>query len=193
MSKIEYTIKENGCTVKENGEISADSDGNPKKYNYVELITKFISLINEGKINKGLALYYNSINKIVLAFDCKIGDKEYNCHFDIDMNMLKNDLKLKESVEALYVKKAVVNGTFKKEKMDLKRDAFFIPTGITELSAINAILYKHNRPPMGAKYEDGSPFNGNYIDWMNYVLAYTNKSGDAVPDSDGNIKVYQKN
>ena len=51
---------------------------------------------------------------------------------------------------------------------------------------------ENNCPPLGAVYEDGTPFNGSYVDWVKYISGYTDKDGNVIDDGTEEPKTYQK-
>ncbi len=51
---------------------------------------------------------------------------------------------------------------------------------------------ENNVPPIGAVYEDGTPFNGSYVDWVKYISGYTDKNGNVIEDEGSEPKTYQK-
>jgi len=57
---------------------------------------------------------------------------------------------------------------------------------------INDDRKENNRPPVGATYEDGTPFKGSYVDWVKYISGYTDKDGNVIDDGTEEPKTYQK-
>lgn len=63
---------------------------------------------------------------------------------------------------------------------------------IQYVEQINDERRENNCPPIGATYEDGTPFNGSYIDWVKYISGYTDKDGNVIDDGTAEPKTYQK-
>jgi len=63
---------------------------------------------------------------------------------------------------------------------------------IQYVQQLNDERRENNCPPIGAAYEDGTPFNGSYVDWVKYISGYTDKDGNVIEDGTTEPKTYQK-
>ncbi len=63
---------------------------------------------------------------------------------------------------------------------------------IQYVQQLNDERRENNCPPLGAVYEDGTPFNGSYVDWVKYISGYTDKDGNVIDDGTEEPKTYQK-
>ena len=63
---------------------------------------------------------------------------------------------------------------------------------IQYVQQLNDERRENNCPPLGAVYEDGTPFQGSYVDWVKYISGYTDKDGNVIDDGTEEPKTYQK-
>lgn len=63
---------------------------------------------------------------------------------------------------------------------------------IEYVQQLNDDRRENNCSPIGAVYEDGTPFNGSYVDWVKYISGYTDKDGNVIDDGTEEPKTYQK-
>ncbi len=63
---------------------------------------------------------------------------------------------------------------------------------IEYVQQLNDERRENGMPPIGAAYEDGTPFQGSYQDWVKYISGYTDKDGNVIDSEESEPKTYQK-
>lgn len=188
---------ENAYSRENDGKLERDEDEKHYRYDKEDVIAVVENAIKKGTIKKGIKVDREKSRCVTYRYTCEAKDKngqkkKFVHRIQIDKNYLDENLDYINRLEALIITSNKVSRVNFSNKVIQGATCALAATVLTvtigasflyglekkfEIQDANNRSYveqmnearrENNQDPFVATYEDGTPFEGSYIDWAKY-------------------------
>ena len=200
---------EDAYSREETGKLERDEDGRLIRYEKEDVVAVVENAVKNKTIQKGIKVDNPNSNYITYRYVCETktpdGEKiKYVHRIQVDKKFLDDNINYIDRMEALIVASNSIGFLNLRAKV-LKGIAFVLTVTTLTITSIALLLNawdkesemiaesnrayieqineerrENNAPPIGATYEDGTPFQGSYIEWAKYQSGIIDKNGNEI-------------
>lgn len=191
------------------GKLERDEDGRLTRYEKEDVVAVVENAVKNKTIQKGIKVDNPNSNYITYRYVCETktpdGEKmKYVHRIQVDRKFLDDNedyiarmealIKRANTIGHINMKNKVLSGiacTLVVTTFSLVTTAGFLYAWDKEsemmaesnrayIEQMNEERRENNAPPIGATYEDGTPFQGSYIDWAKYQSGIIDENGNEI-------------